>query len=295
MSEVVGFIGLGHMGLPMAQNLLRAGYRLRVYNRTPAKAAALAEQGAELVGRPADVAAPGGIVITMVANDQALEAVTLGTDGFGERLGPGGVHLSMNTVSPAIAQRLAAHYETWEVAYVAAPVFGRPDAAAARKLWVCVSGPQAAKERVRPVLDALGQGVFDFGAAPEAAHVVKVAGNFLIVSAMEAMAEAFTLAEKHGIERGQIASMLAQTIFACPIYQNYGKMIAEETYAPAGFRLALGAKDLNLVLDAASTARMPMPFASLLRDRMLSALAKGRAELDWTAVGLAVSEDAGLK
>lgn len=150
-------------------------------------------------------------------------------------------------------------------------------------------------ERVRPVLDALGQGIFDFGAVPEATHVVKAAGNFLIISAMEAMTKAFTLAEKHGIERGQIASMLAQTIFACPIYQNYGKMIAEETYVSAAFRLALGAKDLDWVLDATSTARMPMPFASLLHDRMLSALAKGRADMDWTAVGLAVSEDAGLK
>jgi 3-hydroxyisobutyrate dehydrogenase-like beta-hydroxyacid dehydrogenase len=293
MSELIGFIGLGNMGAPMAGNLLKAGHAVRVHNRTASKAASLAGQGAELGRRVVDVAEPGGIVITMVADDRALTDL-FGDDALPERLGPGGIHLSMSTVSPATARSLAEAHRRSGVAYLAAPVFGRPEAAAARKLWICVSGPQAAKARVRPILGALGQGVFDFGEEPGAANVVKLAGNFLIMSAIEAMAEAFTLAEKNGIGRAVIADMLGQTLFACPIYQNYGKIVAAEHYTPVGFRLSLGLKDIDLVLQAAATSRMPMPLAGVLRDRFLSALAKGRDELDWSAIAISASEDAGL-
>ncbi|HLH63485.1 MAG TPA: NAD(P)-dependent oxidoreductase [Ktedonobacteraceae bacterium] len=294
MSERIGFIGLGNMGRPMAGNLLKAGFDLRVYNRNPAKAEALVAQGAKQVSHPAEAVEPGGIAITMVANDAALEQVVLGENGLLGRLGSNGIHLSMSTISPATARKLADLHVRHGSTYVAAPVFGRPEAAAAQQLWINVSGPQAAKERVQPVLKALGQGIFDFGEEPGAANVVKLAGNFLVAAAMEAMAEALTLAEKNGIDRSQVIDMFGQTIFNSPIYRNYGKAIAQKRYTPAGFYLSLGLKDVSLVLQTANEAQMPMPFGSLLHDRFMSSIAKGRGEMDWSALALGVSEDAGL-
>lgn len=294
MAEEIGFIGVGSMGLPIARNLIAAGYTLRVYNRTASKAEPLAAAGAQVVAQPAEVATPGGIVVTMVADDHALESVVLGDDGIVDRLGPDGVHVSMSTVAPATAARLAEEHQKRGSSYVAAPVFGRPDAAAAKKLWVTISGPQAAKERARPMLEAIGQGIFDFGETPSAANVVKLAGNFLIVAAMEALAEALTLAEKNEVSRTDMMAMLGQTLFSSPIYQNYGKMIAEKRHTPVGFQMALGLKDVNLVLQTAGDATMPMPLASLLHDRLITGLAKGRSGMDWSALSLSVLEDAGL-
>ncbi|HEY9673026.1 MAG TPA: NAD(P)-dependent oxidoreductase [Waterburya sp.] len=295
MNNVVGFIGLGNMGLPIATNLVESGYKLQVYNRTAQKAQPLVDKGAELGKSPADVVEPGGIVISMLANDQALADVVLGENGILEKLGNGGIHISMSTISPTTAQNLAQQHEQKGTHYLAAPVFGRPDAAAARKLWICLSGNGAAKERVLPLLNVLGQKVFDFGEQISAANVVKLSGNFLIISAIEAMAEAFTLAQKNGIDRTQVAELFGQTLFACPIYQNYGRMIAQEQYEPAGFKLALGLKDIELALQTAKESQMPMPVASLVRDRLISAIAKGRGDIDWTGLALGVSEEAGLK
>ncbi|MBD1909390.1 MULTISPECIES: NAD(P)-dependent oxidoreductase [unclassified Leptolyngbya] len=292
MSDI-GFIGLGNMGLPMAANLLTAGYKLNVYNRTPEKAQTLVEQGAQLVHHPADVAKSDGIVITMLANDAALEAVVLG-DGILKTLGHDGIHLSMSTVSPATARKLAELHAEQGSHYVAAPVFGRPDAAAARKLWIAFSGQTTAKERVKPILEQLGQGMFDFGEEPEAAHVVKLTGNFMIISAIEAMAEAFTLAEKNGIDRTALANLFGQTLFACPIYQNYGRMIAQQQFEPAGFKLSLGLKDVTLALQTAKESQMPMPLASLLHDRLLALVADGKSDIDWTGLALKASQEAGL-
>jgi 3-hydroxyisobutyrate dehydrogenase-like beta-hydroxyacid dehydrogenase len=295
VNEVISFIGLGSMGLPIAMNLLESGYKLRVYNRTAQKAQPLVEKGAELASNPADVVEPNSIAISMLANDQAVEEVVLSENGILEKLGSGGVHISMSTVSPATAQKLAQQHQQQGSHYLAAPVFGRPDAAAARKLWICLSGNAAAKERALPLLNVLGQKVFDFGEQVGAANVVKLSGNFLIVSALEAMAEAFTLAQKNGIERSQVAELFGQTLFACPIYQNYGRLIAQEQYEPAGFKLSLGLKDVELVLQTAKESQMPMPLASLVRDRLISAVAKGRGDIDWTGLALGVSEEAGLK
>ncbi|MBD3884696.1 NAD(P)-dependent oxidoreductase [Phormidium tenue FACHB-886] len=295
MSESIGFIGLGNMGLPMATNLLDAGYRLRVYNRSPEKAKPLLERGAEVVNHPAEVVESGDVVITMLANDQALESVVLQDDGILQAVGANGIHLSMSTVSPATAKKLAEQHEQQQSHYLAAPVFGRPDAAAAKKLWIALSGKPVAKDRVRPILDCLGQGIFDFGETAAAANVVKLAGNFLIISAIEAMAEAFTLAEKNSIDRTQIAALFGQTLFACPIYQNYGRMIAEQQYEPAGFKLSLGLKDVTLVLQTAREQQMPLPLASLLHDRLIAAVAHGKGDIDWTGLALTASEEAGLK
>lgn len=295
MNETIGIIGLGNMGLPIAENLLAAGYALRVFNRTPEKAASVVSKGAQRVTQPAEVATPGAVVITMLSNDAAVEAVAGEQSELTRRLEPDGIHISMSTIAPATARRLAEQHRRHGVAYVAAPVFGRPEAAAARQLWICVSGDVAAKARVRPILEAMGQGLFDFGEETGAANVVKLCGNFVIASAMEAMAEAFTLAEKNGIDRNRVAALLGQTLFACPIYQNYGKAIAEKRFTPAGFRLELGLKDVDLVLQTASESRVPMPLGSLLHDRLVAAMAKGRASMDWSALAVGVSEEAGLK
>ncbi|MDO8990137.1 MAG: NAD(P)-dependent oxidoreductase [Sideroxyarcus sp.] len=293
MDKTIGFIGLGNMGAPMARNLLRAGYKLRVYNRTSAKAQALADEGAEVVATLRDVVEPGGIVVSMVANDHALDEVVLGENGIGEVLGAGGIHVSMSTVSPQIAQKLTTYYRRQDAIYLAAPVFGRPEAAAAKMLWICLAGDAGAKERVRPVLKALGQQIFDFGEKPEAANVVKLAGNFLMGAAIEAMAEAFTFAEQNGVAREAVADVVSQTFLACPLYQNFGKAIAARHYQPAGFKLSLGLKDMNLLTDVAATSLTPMPLGDLLHERLLSAMAKGRADMDWTALAMGASEDAG--
>lgn len=295
MSERIGFIGLGNMGQPMARNLLKAGFELRVYNRNPARAESLVAQGAQQVFYPREVVEPGGIVVTMVANDSALDNIVLGEDGMLEQLGSNGIHISMSTVSPATARKLSDLHARNGSTYIAAPVFGRPEAAAAQQLWICVSGARDARERVHPVLQALGRGISDFGEEPGAANVVKLTGNFMIAAAMEAMAEALTLAEKNGIDRSQVMEMLGQTSFACPIYQNYGKTIAQKRYTPAGFYLSLGLKDVDLVLKTANDVKMPMPFASLLHDRFIASVSKGRGDMDWSALALGVSEDAGIQ
>jgi 3-hydroxyisobutyrate dehydrogenase-like beta-hydroxyacid dehydrogenase len=277
----------------MAANLLRAGHTLRVWNRSPQKADDLVAQGAQRVERPADAVAPDGIVITMLADDAALETVVAGPDGIGERLGAGGIHLSMSTVAPATSQRMAALHQARGAAYVAAPVFGRPDAAAAKLLFMLSAGPTPACERVQPLLEAMGQKVFQLGEDPAHANIIKLGGNFMIMTAIEALAEAMTLGEKYGVARHKMAEVLTQSILPAPLFINYGRQIASHTYKPAGFKLALGLKDANLVLAAASSARMPMPLASLMQNRFLSAMAKGRGEADWTIAALGVAEDAG--
>jgi 3-hydroxyisobutyrate dehydrogenase-like beta-hydroxyacid dehydrogenase len=294
MNETVSLIGLGNMGLPLGMNLLESGYKLRVYNRTIDKAQPLVEKGAQLAQSAAAAINTNGIVITMVADDAALEDITLGQSGVAEKLGLGGIHVSMSTVSPATAEKLAEHHQRNGASYLACPVFGRPDAVAARKIWLCVSGNSDAKNRVKPILDQLGQGVFDFGETAGAANIVKLTGNFMIMSAVEAMAEAFTLAEKNGIDRARIADLFGQTLFNCPIYQNYGRMIAEKKYEPAGFKLTLGLKDITLALQTAQANQMPMPLASLLRDRLLASVAQGRGEIDWTGLAIKASDEAGL-
>lgn len=291
MSETLGFIGLGNMGTPIAANLLQAGYGLRIYNRTSSKAAPLVAKGATLVPDAAAVAESGGIVLTMLADDRALEDVCLPPQSFVERLGPGGVHISMSTISPATARRLAEHHAKHNVAYVASPVFGRPEAAAAAKLWICISGPAAAKSRVQPLLAPIGQGFFDFGEDAGAANVVKLCGNFLVAATIESLAEMFTLAEKNGVNKKAVAEMIGKF---SPMHAGYANQIAHQKFEPAGFRLVLGLKDVTLITQLAAASTTPMPLASLLHDRWISSVAKGRGNLDWSAIALGVAEDAGL-
>jgi 3-hydroxyisobutyrate dehydrogenase-like beta-hydroxyacid dehydrogenase len=294
MSMEAGFIGLGSMGLPIATNLAAAGVKLRVNNRTAAKADPLLEKGAILAANPGDAATAGGIVMTMLADDAAVESVVMGAHGIAARLGRDGIHVSLSTISPATSRRLASYHAEHENTYIAAPVFGRPDAAAARQLAVCTSGPAAAKDRVRPLLEAIGRIIYDYGEDPGAANVAKLTGNFLIIAALEAMGEAFAMAEANGIDRIEVAEMLGKTLFACPVYQRYGEMVAAKRHTPAGFALKLGLKDTDLILKTGGDAHVPMPIASLVRDRLVAALAHGRGEMDWSALALGVLDDAGI-
>lgn len=293
MAETVGFIGLGLMGEPMAANLQKAGYKLRVYNRSPQKATRLVEQGATLCGAPAEVATAGGIVVTMVADDGALEDVAFGERGFGTALG-NGLHISMSTVSPETTRRLARRHRDQGGQMLAAPVFGRPNAALAGKLFICQSGPAQAKQRAKPLFDAMGQGVYDFGEDEGAANVAKLAGNFMIGAAMEAMGEAYALAEKNGVDRKALSDFLTQTLFAAPTYVNYSGIIAAKHADWIGFQLKLGLKDFGLIRDTAERSGVPMPFANVVRDRLVSGMAKGRAEHDWSELAFGAAEDAGL-
>jgi 3-hydroxyisobutyrate dehydrogenase-like beta-hydroxyacid dehydrogenase len=294
MRETVGIVGLGGMGAPMAANLLRAGFAVRVWNRTPEKARPLVEQGAVLAASPADTAAPDGVVITMLSDDQALDEVTLGDGGLLARLGAGGVHLSMSTVSPRTSRRLAALHQERGSRYLASPVFGKPEVAARAKLWICVSGDGAARARVRPVQEALGQKVYEFGDDPGAANVVKLAGNFLIGAAVEAMAEAFTLAQKNGVGREAVYELFSQTLFDCFVYKGYGKLVATQEYLPIGAKPSLIRKDYGLILQAAADALVPMPLAELIHARLTSTVARGRDDVDWAGFAREVSEQAGL-
>lgn len=295
MSDEIGFIGLGSMGLPMAANLLAAGIKVRVWNRTAEKADPLVAKGAAKAASFAETATPGGVVVTMLADDAAVEAVTLGKDGIAARLGRGGIHVSMSTIAPATATRLAAHHAEYGSTYIAAPVFGRPENAEKKQLVICISGPATALQRIRPLLDAMGRAIFEYGEQPAAANVAKLCGNFLIASAIEAMAEAFTMAEKSGLAREKVAEMLGKTLFACPVYQRYGEMIARKQHTPVGFKMPLGLKDVELVLKTAGEVRSPMPLAGLLRERLIAGLAHGRDEMDWSALALGVLDEAGIK
>ena len=294
MSETIGFIGLGGMGSAMAASLLKAGFELRVYNRTPEKARSLVELGAVQVNSPAEVAEDGGIVVSMLTNDAAVSDVAFGENGFGSTLGSGGLHVSMSTIAPDTSRRLAEQHAENQSHFVAAPVFGKPDAAAAQKLWIATSGPFAAKARIQPLLEAIGQGVYDFGDDPGAANVVKLAGNFLLGAAIEAMGEAYTLAQKSGIPRSAVHELFSSTIFNCPVYKNYGKLIAEEHYQPIGAVPSLIRKDFGLVLQEAKTSNVPMPLASLVHDRLTAMVAKGREDRDWAGFAGEISESAGL-
>jgi 3-hydroxyisobutyrate dehydrogenase-like beta-hydroxyacid dehydrogenase len=291
----IGFIGLGSMGLPIARNLLNAGYQLRVFNRSPEKALPLAELGAEQVDSPDKVAHRGGIVFSMLSDDEAVRAISLKNTDFLRNLGPGGIHISMSTISPATARQLTEEHSKHGVTYLGSPVAGRPDRAAAAKLFVFLAGKHDAKQRVLPLLEKIGERVFDLGENAWTSNVAKLAINFNIVAAIECMAESFTFAEKNGVPRATMATLLSETVFGSVVYKGYGEIVAQHHYEPPGFRLRLGWKDVRLVLETAQESATPMPIGSLLRDRMLSSLAKGRGDMDWSAIGLGAAEDAGLE
>jgi 3-hydroxyisobutyrate dehydrogenase-like beta-hydroxyacid dehydrogenase len=290
----VGFIGLGNMGGPMAANLLRAGHELVVYNRTANRAGPLASQGARVARLPREAAAGVEVLITMLADDAAVEGVMFGEHGALDGLPRGAIHVSMSTISPELSRRLLVEHEARGQGYVAAPVFGRPEAAQAAKLWVVAAGAAPAIERCRPLLDALGQGIEVVGDDPPMANVVKIGGNFLLASAIEAMGEAFTLVRKHGIDPARFIDVVNGRLLRSPVYENYAKIIVGGRWEPPGFKLRHGLKDIRLALAAGDQVDAPLPLASLMRDRYLSAMAWGWADIDWAALARVSAVEAGV-
>lgn len=292
----IGFIGLGNMGSGMAANLRKAGHDVTVYNRSPAKVDAfVGATGAHPASTVAE-ACDGDVVVTMLADDNAVEAVVFdGPGGILASLPPGAAHISASTVSVALSERLTTAHADAGHGFVAAPVFGRPEAAAAAKLFVVAAGAPAVIQSCAPVFDAIGQRLFVVAVDPKLANLVKLSGNFLIGSVIESLGEAMALVDKAGVDRNQYLDILTSTLFGAPVYQTYGGMIAREQFRPAGFAAALGQKDVRLVLAAAEQLEVPLPIGSLLRDRFLTLLANGGAELDWSAVGALAGWEAGGK
>jgi 3-hydroxyisobutyrate dehydrogenase-like beta-hydroxyacid dehydrogenase len=290
----VGFIGLGNMGAAMARNLIKAGHQVTVYNRSRDKAEALASDGAAIAENPAGTAHTG-IVLTMLADDHALRAVCNGPEGVLAALPPDGILVNMSTVSLAVTRELAASFKPTGRHFVAAPVFGRPDAAEAAKLFIPVAGPAAAVARIEPLLAAIGQKTVRFGEDPVQAAMVKISGNFMLQTAIEGLAEALALVRKHGVDPSQYLDFMTGSLFTAPLYKIYGGAIVERRYEPAGFALPLALKDTKLALAAASEANIPLPLADLIRDRFLIGLSRGWDDLDMAALGKVAAENAGLE
>ncbi len=290
----IGFIGLGQMGAGMAANLLKAGHEVAVYNRTAGKAEALVRLGAKAQPSVADVCA-ADTVITMLSDDHALEDIVFGNAGMLASLEKGAAHISSSTISVALSKRLTAAHAAAGQHYLAAPVFGRPDAAANGKLVVVVGGPAALIERYRPLFNVMGPKTFVMSDKPEDANLVKLSGNFLIAAVIESLGEALALIGKGGLDQRQYIELLTSTLFDAPVYKTYGRLIVERRFEPAGFAAPLGQKDIRLTLAAAETLQVPLPLASLLRDRFLALLAQGGEALDWSAIGRLAARDAGLE
>ncbi|MCI0573213.1 MAG: NAD(P)-dependent oxidoreductase [Myxococcaceae bacterium] len=290
----VGFVGLGHMGAPMAASLLAAGHTLAVYNRSREKAEPLRAQGAQVAGSPAEAARGAEVVLTMLADDTAVEPVVFGDSGLLAGLERGAVHVSCSTISVALSERLTDAHARAGQEYVAAPVFGRPEAAQARQLWVVAAGAKRDVDRCLPLLQALGRGLTVLGERPSQANVVKLSGNFLIASMMEALSEAFALTRKAGIAPETFLELFRSVFARSPVFENYAGLIAAEKYTPAGFALRLGLKDLHLALEAARDFQAPMPLASLVHDHFLEGVARGMGALDWSVLGRLAADRAGL-
>ena len=289
----VGFIGLGNMGQPIARNMLKAGHDLVVFNRTRRKCEELTPWNARVAENLAEACAPS-VVVTMLSDDHAVAECVFGENGILTSLPPGGVHVSLSTISVKLSQHLAEKHRQRGHSYVASPVFGRPPAAESAQLVAVAAGPGEAVERVRPLLEAIGRKLFLLGEDPSRANALKLSGNFLIASVLEALSEAFALARKHGIESAQALEIL-NTLFQSPVYEGYGRLMVDRRFEPAGFKMTLGLKDVRLVLAAADAVSVPMPLASLVHDQLLSGVGRGLGDADWSALARVVAENAGLK
>lgn len=290
----IGFIGLGNMGLPMAGHLLKAGHEVIVYNRTMHKAQDLVEQGARRATTVAD-ACHAEVVVTMLADDHALESVAYGEKNILESLPKGSIHLSCSTISVALADKLTSDHQRAGQQFVSTPVFGRPEAAAAAKLFVVAAGDSAAVDKCQPIFDAIGQRTFRFGDKPANANLVKLSGNFLITCVIESLSEAFALVGKGGVDQREYLDFLTSTLFSAPVYKTYGSLVVEKKFQPAGFLAPLGLKDVKLMLQAAESLRVSLPVADIVRNRFLTLLANGGESLDWSAISQIPARDAGLK
>lgn len=277
----------------MAGNLLKAGHDVTLYDRTRSKAQALLDRGAHFADQVAD-ACRGDAVITMLSDDGAVDSVVFGDRGLLKNLGKDTIHISMSTVSVAMSERLAAAHASAGQRFVAAPVFGRPDVAAAGHLYVVAAGATDLVGECMPLFEAIGQKTIHIGETPQAANLVKLSGNFILASVIETLSEAIALIRKAGIDPHKYYDLLTSTLFTGPVFTNYGGLVARQEYKPAAFAAPLGEKDLRLVLAAAETLRVPMPLASLVHDRLQTVVARGGEDLDWSALGQLAAADAGL-
>jgi len=292
--QSVSFVGLGGMGGPIAGRLAEF-CEITVFDLDPKRSAAAGGKNKVAVAASlGDALTPGGILFTMLPDDAAVLAVAGGEDGAAARLGRGGLHVNMSTISPKLSRQLAALYQSAGGAYVAAPVWGRPNMAGTGALVCSLAGPASAKERARPYLSVLAARIEDFGEEPHLANVVKIVGNFMVATAIESLAEALAVVEKHGLDRAAVANLYVSTIFDCRVYQTYGALVAAQASGPAGFAAELGLKDLRLAREVASEVRAPIPFQNIIENRLLSAVAKGRGKEDWSALSWGAAEDAGL-
>ena len=291
----VGFIGLGKMGQGMARRILGGGHDLVVYNRTKDKAGDLAGTGATVAASIAAACAGREVVITMVADDTAVKDVTLSPGGLRDSLPAGAIHLCMGTHSVAAAQALAQAHADAKQRLVSAPVLGRPDVAAAGQLGIVAGGPQDAVTECGPLFQVIGRRTFEAGAKPEGAAAIKLSNNFVLGAAIEAMAEAFTLVRKYGVMPQVLYEVMTDALFAAPAYKIYRKIMVDESYDKAGFNTLQGLKDMNLVLAAADQARVPMPSANNVRDRLLGAIAHGDGEKDWAVMAREQARASGLE
>lgn len=290
----VGYIGLGNMGSAIARNLIKGGHDLTVYNRTRIRAEPFESLGARIAATPSEAAADAEVLITMLADDAAVEGVIFAPGNAIQALPAGAVHISMSTISVALSRRLAEAHRERKQHYAAAIVFGRPDVAAAGKLFIVAGGPSEPIERCQPLFDAIGQRTFMAGEEAHAANAIKLAGNFVITTVIESLAEAFAFGRKSGVDPHTLLNILTNSLFPGPVYQTYGNLIASDQFEPPGFKLPLGFKDNRLLLAAAEEATVPMPMASLIHDRFVAALARGLGESDWAAIARLSYENAGL-
>lgn len=295
----VGFIGLGHMGAPVAHNLIRAGHDLRVYNRTRERTLEFANEGAKIAESPAEAAIGVEVLITMVSDDNAVRQIVFGAEANQRpaiaELRPGAVHMCMSTISVDMAKELALEHVRHGQHYVSSPVIGRAKAAYERKLWVIAAGPVAAVERCRPLMEAVGRGLSIVSEEAWKANLVKIGANFTLASVIETLGEAFALIEKCGVDPEEFLHILNEGAFQSPAYANYGAMIAQRRYEPAEFDLQLGLKDARLVLRAAEGAAVPMPVADVVRNSFEEELAAGGARLDWAAGAESARRNAGIE
>jgi len=290
----IAFIGLGRMGVGMARNLLRAGHSVTLYNRTREKAEALAGDEARVANSPAESCREAEVVMTMLADDVAIEEIVFGNDGIALAMEENCIHVSHSTISTALARKLTAEHARRKQGYLSAPVFGRPEAAESKNLLVAAAGPGELVERCRPLFDAVGRQTFVVGTEAWQANVTKVCGNFLIISVIEALGEAVATLRKAGVTPLAYVEVM-NALLGSQVIANYARIIAKEEFEPAGFALKLGLKDVRLVLAAAEECAAPMPLASLVHDHLLSALAQGQGEMDWSSMTQVVARNAGLK
>jgi 3-hydroxyisobutyrate dehydrogenase-like beta-hydroxyacid dehydrogenase len=286
----IGFVGLGNMGEGIAANLVRASHQVTVWNRSPDKAAKLIGLGATLAATPRALAADSDVVFSMLSDDAALHAVLEGEAGLYAGLARGALHVSLSTISVAAADAVSLRHADLGQGYVSAPVFGRPEAAAAAKLFIVAAGEPAALLRVKPLFSVISQRVFELGASPSSANLVKLCGNFMILAAIESLAEAMALAQHGGVEKAKLLEILTATLFDAPVYRNYGAILIEERFRPAGFAAPLGLKDMRLAGAAAKAHDLEMPFRQVLETQLLSAIATQGPDIDWSGIAKALDK-----